>query len=146
MRRYLLGSVVAAALLPVLAIAGPATAATSTITVYDHQSHFRSTDSGGFTFNGTLHEDGRHGTVVGSVKVACEPAGGKNVTCDATATFAGDDGNGTITVSGTFNGNKNHFFLPITGGTGDFAWVTGGQVERTGLGGNLELLVFHLKS
>ena len=143
MRRYLLASVVAAALLPVLALASPASAATSTITVYDHQSHFRMTTTGGFSFNGTLHADGRHGTIVGSVRVSCEPAGGKNVSCSATATFAGADGNGQIFVSGTFNGNKNHFWLPITGGSGDFAGASG-NVERTGLGGNLELLVFHL--
>ena len=144
MRRYLLASVVAAALLPVLAIASPASAATSTVTVFDHQSHFRMTSGGGFTFNGTMHADGRHGTVVGHVKVDCEPAGGKLLTCDATATFAGIDGAGQIFVLGTINGNRNHFFLQITGGNGDFTGATG-QVERTGLGGNLELLEFHLK-
>jgi opacity protein-like surface antigen len=146
MRRYLLASVVAAALLPVLAIASPASAATQTITVYDHQSHYRFTDDS-FSFNGTLHADSRNGPVVGSVKVSCSGPR-KATTCDATATFSGADGNGQIFVHGTFNGNKNHFFIPITGGNGDFAWVTGGNVERTGITQNdnsgLELLVFHL--
>jgi hypothetical protein len=146
MRRYLLASVVAAALLPVLAIASPASAA-STITVYDHTSHYGTTSSGGFTFNGTLHQDSRSGPIVGSVKVQCDPAGGKNIHCTATATFSGADGNGTISVDGTVNGNKNHFWLPITGGSGDFAGATG-QVERTGINqgatSGLELLVFHL--
>jgi hypothetical protein len=127
---------------PSLAIAAPASA-TSTITVYDHQSHFRSSSTG-FTFNGTLHADGRHGPIVGSAKVSCTFGSGKDVTCTATATFSGADGNGQIFVAGTFNKNKNHFFLPITGGNGDFTGATG-QVERTGLGGNLELLEFHLK-
>ena len=146
MRRYAFLTILAAAVLPVLAIAGPASAATSTIVVYDHQSHFQGTDTS-FSFNGTLHQDGRHGTIVGSVKVSCWQVSGKDVTCDATATFSGADGNGQIFVSGTFNGNKNHFYLPITGGSGDFAGATG-QVERTGLAPgspNLELLVFHLK-
>ena len=143
MRRYLLASVVAAGLLPVLAIASPASATASTITVYDHQSHFRSSETS-FSFNGTLHADGRHGPVVGSAKVACTIVTPKDVTCSATATFSGADGNGQIFVSGTFNGNKNHFFLPITGGNGDFTGASG-QLERTGLGGNLELLVFHLQ-
>jgi hypothetical protein len=146
MRRYLLASVVAAALLPVLAIASPASAATSTITVYDHQSHFRMTSTG-FSFNGTLHADSRSGPVVGNVKVSCSGPR-KATTCNATATFSGADGNGQIFASGTFNSNKNHFFIPITGGNGDFAWVTGGQIERTGITQNqnsaLELLVFHL--
>ena len=148
MRRYLLASVVAAALLPVLAIASPASAAAQTITVYDHTSHYRPTSTGGFTFNGTMHADSRSGPVVGNVKVHCEPAGGKNETCEATATFSGQFGNGQIFVLGTFNGNKNHFFLPITGGNGDFTGATG-QVERTVINqianSGLEQLEFHLK-
>jgi hypothetical protein len=148
MRRFMLASVAAAALLPVLVIASPASAATQTITVYDHYSHFRTTATGGFTYNGTLHQDSRSGPVVGTVKVHCEPAGGKYLNCEATATFSGAAGNGQIFVAGTINGNKNHFFVPITGGNGDFAWVTGGNVERTGISQNansgLELLVFHL--
>ena len=88
---------------------------------------------------------GRHGPIVGSIKVSCTHVSGHLWNCNATATFTSPStGIGEIFVSGTVNLNKNHFFIPITGGTGDFAGATG-QVERTGLGGNLELLVFHLR-
>lgn len=139
--RYTFATLAAAAFVPILVLMTPASASQD-ITVYDHQSHFRfDTATQTFSFNGTLHLDGRHGTVVGSVKVRCTELAGHQMACTATATFTAQ---GQIFVSGNANSNKDHFFLPITGGNGDFAGATG-QVERTGLAGNLELLVFHLK-
>jgi hypothetical protein len=123
-----------------LALATPAFAG-SDITVFDHQSHFRFDDATStFTFNGVLHSDGRHGEVLGSAKVSCVEMPNHLQHCTATATFTGQ---GQIFIDGTVNKNKTHFFIPITGGNGDFAGATG-QLERTGLGGNLEELVFHL--
>jgi hypothetical protein len=132
----------AAAALAPLALATPAFASGSTIVVFDHQSHFRFDNSSQtFTFNGVLHMDGRHGEILGSAKVSCVELPNHQQHCTATATFTGQ---GQIFVEGTVNSNKVHFFLPITGGNGDFAGASG-QIERTGLGGNLEELVFHLR-
>src|SRR4029077_3525369 len=113
MRKYTLGTLLAAALLPVLLVITPAAAAT-TLTVYDHQSHFRfDSTTQTFSFNGTLHTDSRQGPVVGHAHVSCTFTSGHQAACTATATF---DGQGQIFIAGSINTNKNHFFIPITGG------------------------------
>jgi hypothetical protein len=134
----------AAALVPALlaapVFASPALASTDQV-VYVHESHFRfDPATSTYTFNGVLHDDGRHGPVVGSLKVSCVLLPAHMQHCTATATLTDQ---GQLFVDGTVNSNKDHFFLQITGGTEQFEGATG-QVERTALRAHLDELVIHL--
>jgi hypothetical protein len=141
--------IVAAILIPVAVMAGPASAASSgaatslpqaKFTLYEHLSHINCVDPafGECTARGTLHVGGRRGPIVGTEYRICSDA-----FCEAEVTmFSPEFGEGTFVTLGYFPGFR-FTRLRVVAGTGDFAGVRG-HVGDTMLSPRLNRLDFDL--
>ena len=146
MRRVIL--MIAAALLPITVMSGPASAASSSVaaslpqpkfTLYEHLSHFREIDTFTVTSQGTLHVGGRHGPIVGTEFKYCVDS-----FCETRVTmFSPEFGEGTFITLGFYSG-ATEIRLKAVDGTGDFAAVRG-HVRDKFLSRTLHRLEFDLR-